>query len=68
MVKPHVVGSQSEAKKAIAGFRPVFGGAPVVLMAQDSRGTPTYFGRPDIAEFLSHVPHSAIPWKHYTVN
>jgi len=68
VVQPHVVGNQSEAKSAIVSLTPVFGGVPVVLMAQDSRGTPTYFGRPDIARFMSHVPLRAIPWKQYTIN
>jgi len=36
-------------------------------MAQDSRGTPTYYGRQDIARFLAGVPLSAIPWKQYTL-
>ena len=37
VVKPHVVGTHSEANKAIAELTPVFH-VPVVLMAQDSRG------------------------------
>jgi hypothetical protein len=40
----------------------------VVLMAQDSCGTPTFYGRPDIARFLANVPVGAIPWSEYTVN
>jgi len=68
VVKPHVVNVPSEARKTIAGFMPVFPGMPVVLMAQDARGTPTYFGRPDIAKFLANVPVASIPWREYTVN
>jgi hypothetical protein len=45
-VKPHFVQNRSEAANAISGFTPVFG-VPVVLMAQDSHGRPTYYGRPD---------------------
>jgi len=41
VVKNHVVNVPSEARKAIARFIPVFPGLPVVLMAQDARGTPT---------------------------
>jgi hypothetical protein len=40
---------------------------PVVLMAQDYHGTPTYYGRQDIARFMADVPLEAIPWKEYTV-
>jgi hypothetical protein len=37
-------------------------------MSQDSRGTPTYYGRHDIVRFLASVPMEAIPWRQYTVN
>jgi hypothetical protein len=67
IVKKHVIDSSAEANRAIAGFQPVFPGLPVVLMAQDYRGTPTYYGRRDIARFLASVPLEAIPWKRYTV-
>lgn len=68
VVKPHVIQNRSEADRAIRGFMPVFGGVPVVLMAQDSRGYPTYFGRPDISRFMASVPLRAIPWREYTIN
>lgn len=67
IVKQHIVSISSEANDAIASFQPLFPGIPVVLMAQDSRGTPTYYGRRDIAGFMANVPPSAIPWKEYTV-
>jgi hypothetical protein len=67
IVKPHVVQNRSEAAEAINSFVPVFG-VPVVLMAQDGRGQPTYYGRQDIARFLSSVPMGSIPWREYTIN
>jgi hypothetical protein len=67
IVKKHVIDNSSEASRAIAAFQPVFPGLPVVLMAQNYRGTPTYYGRQDIARFLASVPLEAIPWKEYTV-
>ena len=67
IVKKHVIDSSIEAGRAIATFQPVFPGVPVVLMGQDARGTPTYFGRQDIARFLASVPLETIPWKEYTV-
>ena len=67
LVKPHVVSNGSEANRAIAGFSPVFR-VPVVLMAQDSSGQPTFYGRSDIARFMSSVPISAIPWRKYSIN
>ena len=67
VVKKHVIDGGSAAGRAIAAFEPAFPGLPVVLMEQDYRGTPTYYGRRDIARFLAGVPLGAIPWKQYTV-
>lgn len=67
VVKRHVVQNRFEARRAISSFQPCFPGLPVILMAQDGRGTPTYFGCPDIARFMASVPMGAIPWKRYTV-
>ena len=66
VVKRHVINSGGEAGRAIDAFKPLFPGLPVVLMAQDHRGTPTYYGRRDIARFMAEVPLGAIPWKRYT--
>jgi hypothetical protein len=68
VVKKHVLDSSTEANSAIRSFYRVFGGIPVVLMAQDSRGVPSYFGRTDIVNFLANVPLSAIPWRQYSFN
>jgi hypothetical protein len=38
------------------------------LFAQDSRGRPTYIGRQDIANFMSHVPIHMVRWQKYTIN
>ena len=67
IVKSHVIDNSAEANQAITAFQPVFPGLPVVLMAQDYQGTPTYYGRQDIARFLASVPLEAIQWKQYTV-
>jgi hypothetical protein len=45
VVRMHVVDDRVNAEHTIDAFRPLFSGLPVVLMAQDSRGAPTYFGR-----------------------
>lgn len=68
IVKDHVVHDRSSAANAIQAFRSAFPGIPVVLMGQDSRGIPTYFGRRDIADFMANVPLTSIPWKRYTLN
>lgn len=67
IVKAQVVPNRAEAANAIQSFTPVFG-VPVVLMAQDGRGRSMFYGRQDIARFLSGVPLSAIPWREYTIN
>ena len=68
VVQRHVVDNRLTAARAVSQFSAVFPGMPVVLMAQDSRGTPTYYGRQDIARFMASVPLRAIPWRTYTVN
>lgn len=68
VVKPYVLQNQSEKSNMIAFGQRVFGMMPIILMAQDSRGIPTYFGKSDIVNFLSKISLSRIPWKEYTVN
>jgi hypothetical protein len=68
VVKPEVLQNSSQAQSAILSFMPVFPGMPVVLMAQNHRGVPTYYGRNDISRFMASVPLRAIPWRRYDVN
>lgn len=68
IVKPHILNNHSDADQLIGSFQQsVFGGIPVVLMAQNYSGIPTYYGRRDIANFLSQVSLQAIPWAEYTI-
>lgn len=67
IVKPHVLHSRDEQQNArLLGTR-AFGPMPIVLMAQDGRGTPTYLGRPDIVRFLAGILLEQIPWQRYTL-
>ncbi len=68
IVKKSIIDNQAEAKRTIISFQPYFPGLPVVLMAQDYKDVPTYYGRNDIAKFLASVPLQAIPWKEYRTN
>jgi hypothetical protein len=68
IVKKYVVDNSISAREATNSFQPLFPGIPIILMAQDSRGIPTYCGRPNIVKFLVNVPLNAIPWKEYTTN
>ena len=66
IVKKSVIDNPSEAMKTIQSLQPLFPGIPVILMAQDARGVPTYYGKQDIARFMARIPLQAIPWKEYT--
>ncbi|MFC0183537.1 hypothetical protein SAMN04515674_11688 [Pseudarcicella hirudinis] len=68
VVKPYVLNSSMECDDARQGFRSIFPGMPIILMAQGSRGVPTYQGRTDIIKFLANVHPSRIPWKRYNYN
>ncbi len=65
VVKSHVLNT-TDANESIMTFQRILGVAPVVLMAQDSGGVPTYYGRKDIVKFLANIDMSRIPWKTYT--
>ncbi|QDU57531.1 hypothetical protein [Aeoliella mucimassa] len=67
VVKQNVVQNHTTADETIQACRPIFAGMPVILMAQDSRGTPTYYGRQDIAKFMENVPLDAVRWKEFTI-
>jgi hypothetical protein len=66
VVKSHVISSDSSRREASTTFGAHFPGVPIVLMAQDGRGRPTYWGRPDIVRFLAGVPANALPWKRFS--
>lgn len=66
IVKMHVLNSKSQSEDAIRSFCSLFPGMPIILMAQDPRGVPKYFGRKDIVKFLANLHISQIPWKEYT--
>jgi hypothetical protein len=67
-VKPAVLSSALRRDETLRSAHVIFPGVPVVLMAQDSRGIPKYYGRRDIVRFLAAVPFEAIPWREYTLN
>lgn len=67
VVKPHVLQNQADANTMRSFGNRVFGLVPIILMAQNSRGVPTYWGRRDIVNFLSRISISRIPWREYTV-
>jgi len=66
VVKMYILNSQLQREKTIWSLNFLFPGIPIILMAQDSRGIPKYFGRKDIVKFLANLHISQIPWKEYT--
>jgi hypothetical protein len=68
VVRPAVLESTFEANEAIQSFQHVFPGMPIVLMAQDGRGRPTYYGRRDLSQFMANVSLRRVPWRRYTLN
>ena len=44
-----------------------FRNMPIILMSQDRNGTPHYYGRRDIVEFLKSIRLDQIPWKEYHI-
>lgn len=68
IVKESTIRDTSGANTVIAQMQMIMGVAPVVLMAQDSRGTPKYYGRKDIVNFLASIDFRRIPWRKYTYN
>lgn len=67
VVKPYVLTS-SDRENVRRSFIPIFGNIPIILMAQNSKGIPTYHGRPDIVKFLANIHPSRIPFKRYTIS
>ena len=68
VVKSHVLHNPKEAETMRCFGTQAFGPIPIVLMAQNSGGTPTYLGRKDIVSFLAKVPFQVIPWREYTLS
>ena len=44
-----------------------FPNMPIILMSQDKDGTPHYYGRRDIVEFLKTIRPDQIPWKEFHI-
>jgi len=67
IVKAHVLHDpQLRAEMRHFGVR-AWGRMPIVLMAQNGRGTPTYQGRRDIVQFLARIDPRRIPWKRWAM-
>lgn len=63
-VAPRVISDRGEAPALVAAFESRFK-RTIVLVAQDHRGIPTFFGPGPIAKVLSKIPFEALAWKRY---
>jgi hypothetical protein len=65
VVSSAVLNSPTECQKTRAGYQARLR-QPVVLMAQDSRGVASYWGKPDLVDYMATVPFEAVPWERFT--
>lgn len=68
VVKRSAFNNPTQRTQAQRQFSGLFPGVPLVLMAQDHRGMPSYCGRQDLVRFLSGVRMEAIPWREHRLN
>ena len=61
-VQPWVLASAHESQLYVVAFQLRFG-RTIVLMAQDERRTPTYYGPAGIVRVLRSLPFDIIPWR-----
>jgi hypothetical protein len=66
VVRPSVMsGLKRERDEAVRAFSDELG-VPAVLMIQNSRGTPTYYGREDLVCLLARRCAEELPWRERT--
>ena len=67
VVKQSVTNYTSKIIRTRQQLQPFFPNMPIILMSQDSNGTPHYYGRRDIVEFLKTVRLDQISWKEFHI-
>lgn len=65
-VKQSAVANQTTIQDSKMYYSRFFPNMPIILMTQNHKGVPTYYGRRDIAKFMASVPFNRIPWKKFT--
>lgn len=66
IVRPELLRSVHEATRAQVAFAPAFRGLPIVLMAQDQKGIPSFHGRKDLVALMSDIQLDAVRWREYS--
>ena len=67
VVNKTVTNYTTRAVQVRAYLSQFFPNMPIILMSQDKNGTPHYYGRKDIVEFLRSIRLDQIPWKFYHI-
>ncbi len=67
LVPMTLITSPGEADMAVDDLQPYFEGVPVVLMAQNEDGSPSYYGDSQLLGMLAGIPIERMPWKEYRV-
>ena len=68
IVMPHILNDPTRRDALVLQASRLFGGIPTVLMGQHFDGTPSYYGRSDIANFMASVPLEVVRWNKYTIS
>lgn len=64
IVRPQVLADAYESQLLVLAFHARFR-RTIVLVTQDARGVPTYYGPAAIVRALSGLPFDALPWRRY---
>ena len=66
-VRPEITRYTQNLVAARRELMQFFPNMPIILMSQDNDGTPHYYGRKDIVDFLKTIRLNQIPWKEYHI-
>ena len=64
IVRPQILADAYESQLLVLAFRARFR-RTIVLVTQDARGVPTYYGPAAIVRALSGLPFDALSWRRY---
>ena len=67
VVSPVVTNYTSRIIRVRQQLQYFFPNMPIILMSQEKDGTPHFYGRCDIVEFLKSIRLDQIPWKEYHI-
>lgn len=67
-VKPAVLANKARAAITKRAYARCFSPTPVVLMAKDAKGKPSYYGRPDLVGAIAALPPNSIRFSTHGIN